>query len=120
MALPGSDDVTAYLVLNDFGGFRLAYVETDMISADRETIVLGFFSGKYSNALRVVAFNLAEGWARDASEEIAVDILDRASAANASLAESTKRFIDRYVTGGKRPPAPSVRSGQDQAARRKA
>jgi hypothetical protein len=121
MIRPGSDDVTVYLVLNDFGDFRLAYVETDMIRANRETIIRGFVSGLYGDALRVVAFNVAEGWSRDVSEEIAVDLLDLAFNAEIAFAESTKRFIDRHVTPGeKRQPAPSVRRGQDQAIRRKA
>jgi hypothetical protein len=45
---------------------------------DRETIIRNFLSGQYSNALRVVAFNTAEGWSRDASEDIASEVLDRA------------------------------------------
>ena len=54
-----SDDVTAYLVLNDHGQFGIAYVETDPAEADRETIIRNFLTGQYSNALRVVAFNTA-------------------------------------------------------------
>jgi hypothetical protein len=64
-------DVTVYLVVNDFGQFGKAYVETDIAEADRNTIIRNFISGQYSNALRVVAFNTAEGWSRDVSEDIA-------------------------------------------------
>src|SRR5450755_99973 len=105
-----SDDVTVYLVLNDYGQFGIAYDETDLAKADRETIVRNFLSGQYSNALRVVAFNTVEGWSRDVSEDIAGEVLERAFDADDNLLEGTKRFIDRYVTPGeKRPPAPSVR-----------
>ena len=65
MANPTSDyprDVTVYLVVNDFGQFGKAYVETDIAEADCETVIRNFLSGQYSNALRVVAFNTAEGW----------------------------------------------------------
>jgi hypothetical protein len=65
------DDVTVYLVVNDFGKLGKAYVETDITEADRETTIRNFISGQYSNALRVVAFNTAEGWSRDVSEDIA-------------------------------------------------
>jgi hypothetical protein len=34
-----SDDVTVYLVLNDYGEFGIAYEETDPAKADRETII---------------------------------------------------------------------------------
>jgi hypothetical protein len=50
-------DVTVYLVVNDFGQLGKAYVETDIAEADREAIIRNFISGQYSNALCVVAFN---------------------------------------------------------------
>jgi hypothetical protein len=108
--LERSDNVTVYLVLNDHGQFGIAYDETDPAQADRETIIRNFLSGQYSNALRVVAFNTAEGWSRDVSEDIAGDVLERAFDADDNLSEDTKRFIDRHMAPGeKRPPAPSVR-----------
>jgi hypothetical protein len=118
------DDVTVYLVVNDFGKFGRAFVETDLAESDRETVLRNFISGQSSNALRVIAFNTAEGWSRDVSEEIADELLQRACDADDTLGEDTKRFIDRHMTPGeKRPPAPSVRrgTGADQGAwRRKA
>jgi hypothetical protein len=109
-----SDDVTVYLILNDYGSLGLAYDETDPAKADRETIIRNFLTAQYSNALRVVAFNTAEGWSRDVSEDIAGEVFERAFDADDDLPESTKRFIDRHVTaGGKRPPAPSVRRETD-------
>ena len=66
-------------------------------------------------------FNTAEGWARDVSEDIANEVLDRAYDADETLTAGTKRLIDCHVTPGeKRPSAPSVWRGQDQAARKKA
>jgi hypothetical protein len=115
-----SDDVTVYLVLNDHGQFGIAYLETDPAETDRETIVRNFLTGQYSNALRVVAFNTAEGWSRDVSEDIAGDVLERAFDADDNLGEDTKRFIDRHVRpGDKRPPASSVRhdTGAEHALR---
>ena len=112
-----SNDVTVYLVLNDYKT-GLAYVETAPEEADRETIIRNLLSGQYSNALRVVAFNAAEGWSRDVSEDIAGEVLDRAFDADDNLSEDTKRFIDRHVTPGeKRPPAPSRRRGAEHALR---
>jgi hypothetical protein len=73
-----SDDVTVYLVLNDHGQFGIAYDETDPAEADRETIIRNFLTGQYSDALRVVAFNTAEGWSRDVSEDLASEVLERA------------------------------------------
>jgi hypothetical protein len=112
------DDVTVYLVLNDHGKNGIVYDETDPAqetavcfpTADRETIIRNFLTGQYSNALRVVAFNTAESWSRDVSEDIAGEVLERAFDADDNLGEDTKRFIDRHmVPAEKRPPAPSVR-----------
>jgi hypothetical protein len=76
--VPDTDDVTVYLVVNDFGHLGPAFVDTGVAEADRDTVVRSFLSGQYSNALRVVAFNTAKGWSRDASEDIAGEVLDRA------------------------------------------
>jgi hypothetical protein len=113
------DDVTVYLVVNDFGKFGKAFVETDIAEADREAIIRNFISGQYSNALRVVAFNTAEGWSRDVSEDIANEVLERAFDGDENFSEDT--FIDRHVSPGeKRPAAPSVRRGTEisQATRK--
>ena len=56
------NDVTAYLVIEDFGPLGRGYVETDLAEADRETIIRNFISGQHENALRVVPFNTAAGW----------------------------------------------------------
>jgi hypothetical protein len=74
--LEPSDDVTIYLVLEDFGQLGRAFLETDVADADRETVIRSFISGQYQNALRV-AFNTAEGWSRDVSEDIAGEVLER-------------------------------------------
>jgi hypothetical protein len=80
------------LVANDFGTLGKAYVETDIAEADRETIIRNFILGQYSNALRVVALNTAEGWSRDVSEDIANEVLERAFDADENFCEDTKRF----------------------------
>jgi hypothetical protein len=115
------DDVTVYLVVNDFRKLGRAFFATDFAGSDRETVLRGFLSGQYSNALRIIAFDTAEGSSRDVSEDIAGEVLERAFDADTNLPDDTKRFIDRHVTAGeKRPPAPSVRreTGIDTLARK--
>jgi hypothetical protein len=115
------NDVTAYIVVEDFGHLGRAFRETDLAEADPATIVRNMISGEYGDPLRVVAFNTAEGWSRDVSEEVAYDVLDRAYDADTTPSAGAKRFIDRHVTpGAKRPPAPSVSREQVEAARKKA
>ena len=114
-----SNDVTVYMVLNDYRT-GLAYVETAADEADRETVIRNFLSGQYSNALRVISFNTAEGWSQDVSEDIVSELLERAIDGDDTLSEATKRFIDRRIRPGeKRPPAPSVRRESDQKPRKR-
>jgi hypothetical protein len=138
-----SDDITVYLVLDDYGKLGSACVETDPAEANRESIIRNFLSGQYGNAVQVVAFNTAEGWSWDVSEDIAREILQRTIEAGENLGEDTKRFIDRHVADStlpdpspvqtspvdlidrlkpdfeKRPAAPSVRRKAIPAAGRK-
>jgi hypothetical protein len=115
------NDVTAYIVVEDFGHLGRAFRETDLSEADHDTIVRNIISGEYRNPVRVVAFNTVEGWSRDVSEEIANEVLDRTYYSDATLGLGTRRFIDSHVIpGAKRSPAPSVLREPDQSARKKA
>jgi hypothetical protein len=91
---PGSSsyDTTVYIVLNDFGRFGHAYVETDESEADESAVISDIISGAHSNPLRVVAFNTHEGWSRDVTEDIAGKILDL------NRQGTVREFVER-VTG---------------------
>jgi len=69
----------------------------------------------------VIAFNPAEGWSQDVSEDIVSELLERAIDGDDTLSEATKRFIDRHIIspGEKRPPASSVRRESDQETRKR-
>lgn len=82
---------TVYLVLNNFGPLGRAYVETDEANAS-ERDVINISSGHYSKPIRVVAFNTAEGWSRDVTEDIAEALLER-DASEGDLSESAKAFV---------------------------
>lgn len=85
-------DVTVHVVLNDFPLGR-AYVETDEVDADEETII----EGQYSHPLRVIAFNAAEGWARDVTEDIARAVLNRATTEQRSIGKAAQEFLNRAL-----------------------
>ena len=93
---PGSD-VAVYLVLDDFGTLGRAYVETDEAEADAQTIAKNLLNGQYRKPLRVVAFNLAEGWAHDVSEDVARIVVEQALAAGRALPEATRAFIEQHT-----------------------
>jgi len=96
-SLAPRSDVAVYLVLDDFGRLGRAYVETDEAEADAQSIAENLLSGQYRKPLRVVALNLAEGWAHDVSEDVARIVLQQALAAGRALPEATREFIEQQT-----------------------
>jgi hypothetical protein len=81
------------LVLNDFGFSGRAYVETDESKADGWTIARKILDGHYSNPVQVTAFNLTEGWVRDATREIAQAVFDLGRHEN-YFSQSAREFVE--------------------------
>ena len=102
--VPETDNREVYLVLDDFGG-RLgrarAWPETDEERADREIVITDLMTGQYSNPVRVVAFNTAEGWSRDMSEEIADELMRWYAEQDREVPPNLEDFIECH--GGGRP-----------------
>jgi hypothetical protein len=95
--VPDGHDQTVYLVLDDFGRRGRAYRETDVERPDLEAVIDDLMTGQYSNPITVVAFNLAERWAGDVSEDVAREIQRRADLANEDLTSSIAEFVDRHA-----------------------
>jgi hypothetical protein len=93
---PG-DDVTVHIVLNDFGPLGRAYVETDEAKADEATIIENILSGQYSHPVRVVAFNTAEGWACDVTEDIARAVWSKARSEYRPIGKVAQEFLERTL-----------------------
>jgi hypothetical protein len=91
--VPDSFDRDIYLVLDDFGD-RLgwAWPETDVAHTDRATLVRHLLEGQYSSPIRIVAFNTAEGWSRDVTDDIAAE-LAQACADRGEMPPSLADFI---------------------------
>ena len=83
-------------MLDQFGG-RLgrAWRETDEEDTDYQTVIRHHLEGQFSNPVRVVAFNTAEEWSRDVSDQVADALRERCAAVPDCLAE----FFERYDTG---------------------
>jgi hypothetical protein len=95
--VPNHPDAETYLVLDDFGKLGRAYREADPDRADRGTVVQSLVSGEYTNPISITAFNLAEGWVRDVSEDVAREVVDLARLEMERLPESTERFVERQL-----------------------
>jgi hypothetical protein len=75
--VPSSEDEDVCLVVDDFGRRGRAYCETDVETTDLETVIHDLLDGQYSNPVRVVSFNTAEGRSRDISADIADELRRR-------------------------------------------
>jgi hypothetical protein len=94
--VPGFD-VTVHIVLDDFGTPGRVYRETDEGSASRGDVIDDLLTGQFNNPQRVMAFDTAEGWARDVSEDIAWELTRRMTAEQKPLTASTRAFVEYHV-----------------------
>jgi hypothetical protein len=95
--VPPGKDQDVYLVLDDFGGrIGQSWRETDVGHTDLETLIEDLLEDQYSNPVRIVAFNTAEGWSRDVSEEVAQILSQRCAEQRRDLVSSVQEFVDRY------------------------
>ena len=94
---PQGFDYETYLVVDNIDRVRV-YRETVKEQADKETVIRDISDGQYSNPVRVVAFNTAEGWSRDVTEDLAWEMLGRAARNAELLSPAAVAFIE-WATG---------------------
>ena len=90
-------DLAVHVVLDDFGAAGRVYRETDEERAGLETVIDDFLTGQFNSPVRVVAFNTAEGWSRDISEDVAWEVIRRATREGRRLPASTYGFVEFHV-----------------------
>ena len=90
------EDRDNYLVLDDFGRLGRAWRETDEQSTGREAVIHDLLEGQYNNPVRVIAFNTAEGWSRDASEEIAEALIGACAGYDRDIPSALEDFIEKH------------------------
>jgi hypothetical protein len=94
--VPGGEPAV-YLVIENLGRLGSVWREADVEATDYETVFRDLLSGQYSNPIRIVGFNTAEGWSRDVSSEVAEDLQQRCDLENKVLPESLKAFVESYA-----------------------
>jgi len=94
--VPGVDRDT-YLILDDFGRLGCAWRETNVEDTELESVINDLLDGQYSNPVRVVGFNTAEGWSRDVSEDVARELRQRCADHDRELPDFLHEFVERYV-----------------------
>jgi len=61
------------------------------------SVIADILSGPFDNPVRVGAFNTVGGWARDASEDIARAVIDKAMSEHGPLSSITREFYERHT-----------------------
>ena len=86
------------MVLDDFRPLLgRAWVETDEKEADFETVISSLLTGQYSAPLRVAAFNLTEGWAKDVSKDVAKELWERAKLEQQDLSQQIREVAELNI-----------------------
>jgi hypothetical protein len=94
--VPEAADRDIYLVLDDFGSLLgQAWREAGQDETERMTLVANLLDGQYHNPTRIIAFNTAEGWSRDVSEDVAGELSERC-AERGEVPRSLQDFLQRY------------------------
>jgi hypothetical protein len=75
--VPDGANRDTYLVLDDLGRYGYSWRETDVDSADRETLIRDLVDSQFNHPVRIVVFNTAEGWSRDVTIDIADELRRR-------------------------------------------
>jgi hypothetical protein len=94
--VPRGDDQNVYLVVDDLGRNGRVYRETDVETADLETVILDLLEGQYKNPVRVVGFNTAEKWSEDVSGDVAQEVRRRCDLQLRDLPSNLEDFVQRY------------------------
>ena len=92
-------DQNIYLVFDDFGRLGRAWRETGEDCTDWKTVITDLIDGQYSDPVRIVAINTAEGWSRDVSEEIADEIAQRCAMDGFDIPPFLERFVEWHRCG---------------------
>jgi hypothetical protein len=77
-----------------FGRSGRSYREIDVETADLETTVNNLLAGEYSNPVRVIAFNTAEQWSQNVSEDLANEIRRRCDLQATDVPSTIQEFVE--------------------------
>jgi hypothetical protein len=83
------------MVEDDLGRLGRVWRETDTETTNIETVISDLLTSQYKNPLRVIAFNLAEGWSRDVSGDVADELRRRCDTQGLEIPASIAEFIER-------------------------
>jgi hypothetical protein len=93
--VPNGSDETVYLAADDFGKIGRAWSRPTE-TTNLETVIQDLLTGQYSNPIRVIAFNTAERWSEDVSEDVAHELRRRRDLQGLDIPPFLEDFTDRF------------------------
>jgi hypothetical protein len=94
--VPSGGDETVYLVKDDLGRLGVVWPEADAEATDLETVITDLLTGHYKDPIRVVAFNTAERWSQDVSEDVAHELRRRCDLQLRDVPSGLQDFVERH------------------------
>jgi len=94
--LPGDDEQAVYLVMDDLGERGRIWPEADADVSDLEAVIQDLLDGQYNNPVQVIGFNVTEGWARDVSADVALELRQRCDLQFRDVPFFLQNFVDRH------------------------
>ena len=94
--VPNGDDQTVYLVKDDLGRLGAVWREADDEATDLETVITDLLTGQYKDPVRVIAFNTAERWSQDVSEDVAHELRRRCDLQMCDVPASIQDFVEMH------------------------
>ena len=94
--VPLGEEFDVYVVEHYRGNSGRVWAAVDSAASGFETVVLDLLTGQYAKPVRVVVFNVAGGWCRDASAEVAHELRRRCDLQLRDIPFFLQDFVDRY------------------------
>jgi hypothetical protein len=94
---PGASAGPVYLVVDDFGRLGRAWREIDEECTREADIVHMIVTNEFHRPVKVTAFDVEEGWARDVTEDVARAVLAEAQRRGTQLHGGALDFVERAI-----------------------
>ena len=80
---------------DNLGRLGAIWREADAVATDSETVITDLLTGQYKDPQLVIAFNIAERWAEDVSEDVAHELRRRCDLQLRDIPSGLQDFIER-------------------------
>ena len=94
--VPAGNDQSVYKVEDDLGSTGRVWPQADAERTDLETVIADLLAGRYTDPVRVVGFNIAEGWSEDVSADVVRELRRRCDEQMRDIPFFLQNFADRH------------------------